>query len=84
MLLANRSKPEMEAVTAYLAMGGYGAFVWPAYGIAVLAMLGVLFASLRAVRVREAELEQLQKMRPNRARRRDAAPAQATPEKQAS
>jgi heme exporter protein D len=72
----------MEAVTAYFAMGGYGAFVWPAYGIAALAMIGVLFASLRAVRTREAELEQLQKMRPARPRRRAA--AQATPEKQAS
>ncbi len=28
-------------------MGGYGAFVWPAYGLAALMMLGITAVSLR-------------------------------------
>ena len=35
--------------------------------------VSVLVASLRAVKSREAELDQLQQMRPNRQRRRQAA-----------
>jgi hypothetical protein len=36
-------------------------------------MVAVLVASLRAAKAREAELTQLQQMRPNRQRRRPAA-----------
>ncbi|MBI1237774.1 MAG: heme exporter protein CcmD [Alphaproteobacteria bacterium] len=31
----------------FLAMGGYGAYVWPAYGIAVGAVGGLIALSLR-------------------------------------
>jgi heme exporter protein D len=31
----------------YLEMGGYAAFVWPAYAVAVVVMLGIVIASWR-------------------------------------
>jgi heme exporter protein D len=40
----------------YFAMGGHGGFVWPAYIVAALVMVGLLLASLRALRDRQAEL----------------------------
>ncbi|HLO78529.1 MAG TPA: heme exporter protein CcmD [Magnetospirillum sp.] len=73
----------MESLTSFLAMGGYGGFVWPAYALTVVVLAAVVVASIRAARAREAELEQLQKMRPGRARRREAS-AVPNPEKQAS
>jgi heme exporter protein CcmD len=32
----------------FLAMGGYGAFVWPAYGVSVLGLGGAVIFALRA------------------------------------
>lgn len=65
----------MDALSTYFAMGGYGAFVWPAYGLALVLMVAVLVASARAAKAREAELEALQQMRPaRRARRRESLP----------
>ena len=37
----------MEQLQTFLAMGGYGAFVWPAFGVTALVMVGLLAASLR-------------------------------------
>jgi heme exporter protein D len=51
----------------FLAMGGYGAYVWAAFGFAVLVLLGLLLQSWQAARRRQAELEQLRHMvRPRR------------------
>jgi heme exporter protein D len=44
----------------FLAMGGYAAFVWPAYGVALIALGGLLVQSLRQYRARQRELERLQ------------------------
>jgi heme exporter protein D len=41
-------------------MGGYAAFVWPAYGIALAALGGLLVVSLRQYRARQRELARLQ------------------------
>lgn len=62
----------MESLPALLQMGGYAGFVWPAYGVALVVMVGVLMASVRAARANETELERLQRARPGRARRRPA------------
>ena len=40
----------MDKLTEVLAMGGYGAFVWPAYGLAAAVMTGVTLISLRSLR----------------------------------
>ena len=52
----------------YLAMGGHGGFIWPAYLAAAAVMAGLLVASLRALRARQAELDALE----TRRRRGDA------------
>lgn len=45
----------------FLDMGGYGAFVWPAYGVTALVLIVVLIASLRALWRREAALAALER-----------------------
>jgi len=50
-------------------MGGYAAYVWPAYGFAALVLIGLLAQSWRKARRRAAELEQLRHLaRPGRTR----------------
>ena len=46
---------------AFLDMGGYAGFVWPAYGVTALVMLALLIASLRALRKRQAALDALER-----------------------
>ena len=36
-----------DSISAFLAMGGYAAFVWPAYGAAAMVLVGLLITSLR-------------------------------------
>jgi heme exporter protein D len=51
-------------------MGGYAAYVWPAYGVAALVLIALLVHSWRNARRRAAELEQLRHLgRPTRPRR---------------
>jgi len=38
----------------FLAMGGYAAFVWSAYGLAALVLVGLLVTTLHGVRAKEA------------------------------
>ena len=58
----------------FLAMGGYGAYVWSAYGITLLALLLLFLWSWYGARAREAELEQVRKLSRNERR----APSSAT------
>ena len=44
---------------AFLAMGGYGWFVWSAYAITALVMVGLAVLSVRQARRRTSELERL-------------------------
>ena len=46
----------MEQLRSFLAMGGYGAFVWPAFGVTALVMGWLLAASLRRLRDLERAL----------------------------
>ena len=57
----------------FLAMGGYAAYVWPAFGITAAVMIVMLWASRRALKAHEAALEKLD-------RRRGAAPAKSSGE----
>lgn len=50
----------MEQINEYFAMGGYAAFVWPAYAITAAVLAVVFGASLRSLRRTEAELARLQ------------------------
>ena len=59
----------MQPLRDYFAMGGYAAFVWPAYGLAAAVMTGILLVSLRRYRRMQCTLEALQRSRPVRPRR---------------
>ena len=48
-----------------LDLGGYGAYVWPAYGIAAVVLIGLLIAALAGLRDNERALERLQTPRGN-------------------
>ncbi len=55
-------------MSEFLAMGGYGAYVWTAYGVTALCLLLLFVWSWFGARAREAELEQVRKL--SRAERR--------------
>jgi heme exporter protein D len=50
----------------FLAMGGYARFVWPAYGVAVLVLVGMAAISLRAWRRQRQLWAALETVRPQR------------------
>ena len=50
----------MDGFSKFLEMGGYAAYVWPALGLSVLVLAGLLIASVKSARRREAELAQLE------------------------
>ncbi len=49
----------MEQIREFLAMGGYGPFVWPAYGASALVLGWLWVSSLRRLRHLERELADL-------------------------
>lgn len=51
----------MEQFMNFLAMGGYAAYVWPAFGITAVVLVALALASLRSLRTREQMLEGLQR-----------------------
>ena len=54
---------------SFFEMGGYAAYVWPAFGAAAVIMVALLVLSIRTMRAREAALRALEAT----ARRRAAA-----------
>ncbi len=50
----------MDQVAGWLMMGGYGGFVWPAYGLAAAVLGGLAFQSWRRHRRSGAALARLQ------------------------
>ena len=66
----------MEPIHDFLAMGGYGAYVWPAYALAALVLVVLLVASLRQLRAGQSQLRRLGAELPGRrGSRRPAAAA---------
>lgn len=59
---------------SFLDMGGYGGFVWPAYGVTAVVLVGLLVASLRALRKRQAALDALERETGMAASRRGGRP----------
>ena len=53
--------PVVGAIGLYLAMGGYAAFVWPAYGVALAVLGGLTWQSWRRYRASASALERLQR-----------------------
>jgi heme exporter protein D len=56
----------MNAIGAFLAMGGYAEFVWPAYGLALAVLAGLTCASWQRYRASVAALDRLQQHRGGR------------------
>ena len=50
----------VDSISAFLSMGGYAAFVWPAFGTALIVLGGLLITSLRTLRANQAALAALQ------------------------
>jgi heme exporter protein CcmD len=55
-------------------MGGYGAFIWAAYGVGAVVMLGLLATSLQAVRAHRRELAELEVRGRTRRRSKPSSP----------
>jgi|GEM_PF-7073439 len=49
--------PAVESVASFLDMGGYGVYVWSAYGAAAAVLVGLVVLSLGTLRAREAALK---------------------------
>jgi heme exporter protein D len=45
----------MNDLQTFLAMGGYGAYVWPAYGLTALAFVGMLGWTVSTLKARRRE-----------------------------
>ena len=54
-----------DGISTYFAMGGYAEFVWPAYAIAALVLIGFALSSWRRLRAAERALERLSEADPN-------------------
>jgi heme exporter protein D len=51
----------MDAIMTWLEMGGYAAFVWPAYGIATAILGGLAFHAWRRHRLSAAALDGMER-----------------------
>ncbi|MEO5373758.1 MAG: heme exporter protein CcmD [Alphaproteobacteria bacterium] len=50
----------MDALGDFFGMGGYAGFIWPSYAVTAVVLGGLVVASVRSLRAREAELQSLQ------------------------
>jgi heme exporter protein D len=57
-------------VSQYLAMGGHAVFIWSAYAVAAVVLIGLLGLSWRGLKAREAELALLEPIRGREGHRR--------------
>ncbi len=62
----------------FFTMGGYAAYVWPAYTVTAVVLIGLLVVTLWGLRSHEATLKALEGSRP--ARRRPRRKAAAVPD----
>ena len=56
----------MSGLASWAEMGGYAAFVWPAYAVAVVVLGGIAVQSWRCYRASIRELDGLQRPSPRR------------------
>jgi heme exporter protein D len=59
----------MEAFSEFLSMGGHAAFIWPAYGVAVVVLFALVMVSLRTLKANEIAVREIEATRPRRPRR---------------
>lgn len=53
----------MESLSTFLDMGGYGGFVWSAYGLAAFILIGLAIQSLVTLKHTETMLQQVRTIR---------------------
>ena len=56
----------MTSFSDFLNMGGYAAYVWPAFGITAAVLVGLLVQSRLILRSRESTLAELERQREER------------------
>ncbi len=56
----------MDSLVSFLAMGGYAAYVWPAFALAAVIMAALAWSSGRALRTERRALEMLEAANPRR------------------
>ena len=64
----------MEQIREFFAMGGYGAFVWPAYGASALVLGWLWISSLRRLRLLERALDEQGNAQPGGGRKGENVP----------
>ena len=57
----------MSKLAEYFAMGGYAAYVWPAYGVAALVLIALAIVAVRSYRARQALLTALREQQSDNA-----------------
>ncbi len=62
----------MSSLSSFLEMGGYGGFVWPAFGLTAAILLALLADSLRRLKAGQRALARLEAESPKRRSRRSA------------
>ena len=60
----------MSSLSNFLEMGGYGGFVWPAFGLTAAILLALLVDSLRRLKAAQRALSRLEAEFPGRRQRR--------------
>lgn len=60
---------DMSPLEAFFHMGGYWPYIWPAYGVAAVLLIGLLVWTLIALKRSRLELEALEALAPRRRRR---------------
>ena len=60
----------MSTLNEFLSMGGYGAFVWPSYGVSAIILVSLIVLSIRHLKKIERELKPLEQDRKSRRRRK--------------
>ena len=53
-------------MSEFFAMGGYAAYIWPAYGVAAVILIGLWLVSVKELRARETDIELAETARPRR------------------
>jgi heme exporter protein D len=59
----------MQMISDFVAMGGYGGFIWTAYGAVAAVLVGLLIISLRELRTTTVEVAALEAHSPRRRRK---------------
>jgi len=62
----------MSSLSNFLEMGGYGGFVWPAFGLTAAVLLALLADSLRRLKSAQRALARLEAETPGRRQLRGA------------